>query len=132
MQQIRSALDQAVAGRERRAEFQEAARFHAGVGKIGREIIQGLFQTVAAGERDAHAAHGIRSGIFAGEIRSALVVQRDRTDAPQSHARARQEHVEDRQGAADLARLQIGLHLLGDEEAEAQDRTERALDIVER
>ena len=47
-------------------------------------------------------------------------------------ARARQEHVEDRQGAADLARLQIGLHLLGDEEAEAQDRTQRALDIVER
>ena len=27
---------------------------------------------------------------------------------------------------------QIGFHLLGDEEAEAQDRTQRALDIVER
>ena len=61
-----------------------------------------------------------------------VVVQRDRTDAPDGLARARQEHVEDRQGAADLAGLQIGLHLLGDEEAEAQDRAQRTLDVVER
>ena len=43
VQQIGRALDQAVAGRERRAEFQEAARPDAGIGKIGREIIQRPF-----------------------------------------------------------------------------------------
>ena len=53
-------------------------------------------------------------------------------DAPDGLAGARQEHVEDRQRAADLAGAQVGLHLLGDEEAEAQDRAQRALDIVER
>src|SRR5487761_2020027 len=35
MQKVRCALDQAVAGRERRAEFQEARRLDAGIGKIG-------------------------------------------------------------------------------------------------
>ena len=63
---------------------------------------------------------------------TALVVERDRTDVLDGLARARQEHVEDRQGAADLPGMQIGLHLLGDEEAEAQDRAQRALDVVER
>src|SRR5216684_3832538 len=43
VQKIGRALDQAVAGRQRRAEFQEAARLDAGIGKIGREIIQRLF-----------------------------------------------------------------------------------------
>ena len=46
-------------------------------------------------------------------------------------ARARQEHVEDRQRAAELAGAQVDLHLLGDEKGEAQDRAERTLDIVE-
>ena len=36
VQQIGRALDQAVGGRERLAEFQEAARLYPGIGKIGR------------------------------------------------------------------------------------------------
>src|SRR5262249_9307220 len=48
VQQIGRALDQAVARRERRAEFQKAARPDAGVGEIGREVIQRLLGPVLA------------------------------------------------------------------------------------
>ncbi len=62
----------------------------------------------------------------------ALVVERDHLDVADGLAGAREEDIEDRQGAVDLVGVQVDLHLLGDEEGEAQDRAERALDIVER
>ena len=62
----------------------------------------------------------------------ALVVERDQADVADGLSRARQEDIQDRQRAADLPGAQVGLHLLGDEEAEAQDRAQRMFDIVER
>ena len=55
---------------------------------------------------------------------NALVVERDQTDVADSLPRARQKHIKDRQGAADLSGAQIVLHQLGDEKAVAQDRTQ--------
>ena len=132
MQQIGRALDQAVAGRQRPTKFQEARVPHAAVRKIGREIIQRPFLAIASGEQDADAARRVRAGIFVGEMRSPLVVERDQIDLADGLPRARQKNIKDRQGAADLPGVQIDLHQLGDEEAEAQDRAQRALDIVER
>ena len=72
------------------------------------------------------------AGILVAGLDLPFGVERDRRDALDGLAGARQEHVEDRQRAADLAGAQVALHLLGDEEAEAQDRAQRVLDIVER
>ena len=132
MQEVGRALEQAVAGRQRGTELQEAARLDAGIGKIGREIIQRLFHAIAAGEDDARTAHRVRTGIFVTEIGRALSSSAIGRDAADGLARARQEHIEDRQRAADLAGMQINLHLLGDEEGEVQDRRDRTLDVVER
>ena len=129
VQQVRRALDQAVARRKRRTEFQETAGPDPGVGKIGREIIQGLFDPVAAGKCDPRATRRVRRSRFGND--RPVDVQRDRRDGADRLARAGQEHIEDRQGAVDLAGAQIGFHLLGDEKAEAQDRTQRTLDAVE-
>jgi len=54
-------------------------------------------------------------------MQRAAFVKRGRRDAADGLSRARQEHIEDRQRAADFAFMQIDLHLLGDEEAEAQE-----------
>src|SRR5258708_7659094 len=48
VQEIRRALDQAVAGRERLAKFQETRGPDAWIGKVGREIIQRPLHTIAA------------------------------------------------------------------------------------
>ncbi len=72
MQQVGRALDQAVAGRERLAEFQEAAALTPRIGKIGREIIQRPFLAIAAREHDPHPARGVLAGIFVGKIRRPL------------------------------------------------------------
>src|ERR1700723_3312837 len=52
MQEIGSALEETVSRRQRRTEFQEAAGLDAGVGQIGREIIQRLFDTIAPHKHD--------------------------------------------------------------------------------
>src|SRR6266576_2747361 len=56
LQQIGSALDQAVAGRQCPTKFQEARAPHAAVRKIGGEIIKRPFLAVASGEQDTDAA----------------------------------------------------------------------------
>jgi hypothetical protein len=55
MQQIGRALDQAVAGRQRRAKFQESAGPNTPVGEISTEEIRAIFDAVvvAGNELDA-------------------------------------------------------------------------------
>ncbi len=130
MQQIGRALDQAIRGRQSLAELQEAAALHAPVGKIGCEIIQRLFLTIAACEHNPHPPRYVGAGIFVGEVCGPLVVERDQADIADGLSRARQEDIQQRQGAADRSGLQVGLHLLGNEKTETQDRTERLLDVV--
>src|SRR6516162_10533302 len=122
VQQIGRALDQAVAGRERLAKLQKATRPHPRVGKIGREIIERLLTTLLARKGDAHPVSSVRTRALVAGMDRALVVEGNRRDLANGLSRARKEHVEDRQRARDLPGMQIHLHMLGDEEAEAQDR----------
>ena len=101
MQEVGRALEQAVAGPQCGTELQEAARLDAGIGKIGREIIQRLFHAIAAGEHDARTAHRVRTGIFVTEIGRALVVERNRTEHLRTSCPSAPEHIEDRRSAAD-------------------------------
>jgi len=80
MQQIGRALDQAIRGRQSLAELQEAACSSRPVGKIGCEIIQRLFLTIAACEHNPHPPRYVGAGIFVGEVCSPLVVERDQAD----------------------------------------------------
>ena len=102
VQQIGGALIRLLPGASVAQNFRKPLAFDAGVGKIGREIIQRLFLTVAAGKNDAHAAHGVRTRILAAKYAAPLSSSATGLTL-YGHARARQEHVEDRQGAADLA-----------------------------
>lgn len=84
MQEVGRAFQQAVAGRQRGTELQETARLDAGIGKIRSNNAARLFHVIAAGERDAHTAHRVRTGIFDTEMGRPVVVERNRTDAADS------------------------------------------------
>jgi 3-keto-L-gulonate-6-phosphate decarboxylase len=58
-------------------------------------------------------------------------------EAPEAHvvdglAGPRQKHIEDRQRPVDRPLVQLRLHVPGDEEAEAEQRTQRTLEISQR
>jgi len=102
MQQIGRALEQAVAGRQRRANFRKPEALTPGLDKIGREIIQRLLLAVAGREHDPHAMVAFLPG-FRWQIRSPLSSSADRTDLADGLARARQENVEIGKVAVELS-----------------------------
>ena len=130
VQQVGRALDEAVGQAEGIAELEEAAGLHAVVGEIGREIVERLRLAVGSGrEGDLRAARRIlRQRRIVGGLHVAVGVERHEAHVADRLAGALEEHVEDRQRAAEPAAGELAAHLLGDEEAVVQHGVERVLD----
>ena len=78
---------------------------HAIVGEIGAEIIQRLLRAVAVGEHDLHAVGDLAgcAWLIVRRDEIALRVEADEACLVDGLAGARQEHIEHRQRAEDLA-----------------------------
>ena len=66
-----------------------------------------------------------------GDDEIALLVEADEAHLVDGLAGARQEHIQDRQRAVDRPGGQLRLHVFGDEEAQVEDRGQRALHIAQ-
>ncbi len=112
-----------------RQNSQKAAALHALVGEVGPEVIEGLLLVVRAGKDDLDAARAILS--VGGRLNCSILLDGDEAHLVDGLAGASQEHIEDRQGAAQLTRIQVGAHVAGDEVAAAEQRADGAADALQ-
>src|SRR5262249_2917949 len=112
MQQIGCALDEGIGLAERTAEFEQSALVQAFVGNIAAEIVKRLPRMGLVGKDDSYASHAVlrrRCGLPAfafgvGWLDVAVLVKDDGLGFADGLSGARQEYVDDRQGAEDRPR----------------------------
>jgi len=61
-----------------------------------------------------------------------IFVEGDETDVMDGLTGPREENIENRQRAVDLSSAELGLHILGNEEGQVQNRTKRTFQISQR
>ena len=79
---------------------------------------------------DSYAGSAAATG--AARLKCSVSAERAESDIVDGFVRACEEHEEDRQRAVELLRLQIDLHVFGNEETEAQRGRHRLFKIVQR
>ena len=122
MHEVRRALHQGIAHPKLLGELQEAAALNAGIRKVGLEVVQRLLLGPVAGrECDLDAARLLLVPLH-DRLHSPVGGDIDQLDVMNSHAIPRQEDVQHRQRAMQCAAGELHTHVLGSEEAIAQDR----------
>src|SRR5215472_4658982 len=130
MQEIRRALDKGIGLAKFAAEFEQPALAQAIVGNISTKIVTGLLRMVLVGKHNSYASRAVLRPFpsfcaFAFCIRLpdvALLVEDNRLSLADSFASARQEYINERQGAEHRPGAQLPSHIIGLKKAETQYR----------
>ncbi len=126
--QVGRALHEAVARAERLGPLEEAGARHAVVGEVRGEIIDVLRLAIGAREDDVDALGGSPRIAVRRRHEFSVVGDADEVNLFDGLAGARQEYVEDGQGAVELRAVQVAAHLAGDEVAVLEEGAQRGPD----